>query len=731
MIPQRSQWTEAEQPDSKRSPIDDRYSSIEAAAAAPSVQVLAELLDTEGWSDVLGTYARTMGLAVAMTDCEGSLLGLCHNAQPAWLLAHGAQSESVSGIRCSFCVDSLATPCQAVRTALLTNRVELVHDRSGLVHLAVPVSLGQHKLGALIAGQVFDRYPEPLPLQQLARRLGISAAQLWHEARLQAPIRNATLRVYGELLFSLSKAYLRQRYSAILDRNLERVNLRLRHAVDGIKEHALFTVDGFGAVTSWNLGAECLFGHKESDIIGQNFSCLFPEEDIQKGIPGKLLQKAGDEGGITDKGWQVRKDGTRFFSEGTLAALGEGAFREFGRLTHDVTGQRSAEEALRQTQRLESIGILASGIAHDFNNLLHGIKGGVGLAMTALPLDHPAYPSLVIADKASEKAAELTHQLLAYAGQGKFIVTRFNLSVSIREMLSLLRISISKSVDLQLELEPELPWIEGDASQIQQVIMNLVINGAEAIGKEVGWLRVSTRTASVGERAVEHTGAEGAEVCLEVRDSGPGMTDEIKTRIFDPFFTTKFSGRGLGLAAVSGIVRGHGGRMRVESSPGSGTTFQIYFPAVEKSTLVQEKPSTQTSSPCSGVILVVDDERILRTLARTILERKGYQVLEAENGREAVEIFRQNASSITAILLDMTMPTMGGDKAFPLLRAIRSDVPILISTGYSQVTTELLGTHEAFGVIQKPYKPTQLCEAIARVQDVPTEVRRDDDRQNA
>jgi PAS domain S-box-containing protein len=519
-------------------------------------------------------------------------------------------------------------------------------------------------------------------------------------------------------LLSLSKAYLRQRYSAIQGRNLERVNLRLRHAVDGIKEHALFTVDGLGAVTSWNLGAERLFGHQESDIIGQNFSRLFSDEDIQNGIPGKLLEKASVEDVITDKGWQVRKDGTRFFSEGTLAALGEGAFREFGRLTHDITGQRAAEEALRQKQKLESIGILASGIAHDFNNLLSGIQGGVGLALTSLPPDHPACPSLAIAEKASEKAAELTHQLLAYAGQGKFIVKRFDLSVLVREMLSLLETSISKSVDLQLELEPELPWIEGDASQIQQIIMNLGINGAEAIGKDAGWLRVSTRTASERERAADHTGAE---VCLEVRDSGPGMTDEIKARIFDPFFTTKFSGRGLGLAAVSGIVRGHGGRMQVESSLGNGTTFQIYFPAVEKITLVQEKRSTPSSSPCAGVILVVDDESILRTLARAILERGGYQVLVAENGREAVEVFRQNTSIITAILLDMTMPTMGGDKAFPLLRAIRSDVPIVISTGYSQVTTELLGTDKASGFIQKPYTPAQLCEAIARVQDVSTE----------
>ena len=311
-------------------------------------------------------------------------------------------------------------------------------------------------------------------------------------------------------------------YPAFLDRKLARATLRLRLLLDGVKGHAFFTVDAAGSVTSWNRGAERLFGYEDCEVIGQHFSCLFTPEAIQNEEARKLLERAVHDGRASDQSWQVRKDGTRFFAEGVLTPLGKGGYREFGRQTHDVTERRNEEEGMRQTQKLESLGVLASGIAHDFNNLLSGIMGGVGIAMASLPRDHPSYPSLALAEQATEKAADLTHQLLAYAGQGKFIVTRFNLSVLIRDMVALLQTSIPKSVELTLDLEPELPWIEADPSQIQQVVMNLVINGAESIGPEGGWLRVSTRAAPAEKSDRRPTGLEA---CMEVADSGSGMTE--------------------------------------------------------------------------------------------------------------------------------------------------------------------------------------------------------------
>jgi PAS domain S-box-containing protein len=691
----------------KSASSEDSHSVSEAPAIELSPEVLGELLDPDGWSEVLSTYARTVGLAVALTDTEGRQSGICHNPQPAWLMAAGAKSEYRGA--CSFCLDP-PEPCQAVTRALNSGQIELVRDQAGLVHVAVPLLFGQHRLGALIAGQVFDRYPEPLPLQRLAQKVGISPQQFWQRARLQPPFRTATLRVYAELLQSLGTAFLRQRYAEILDRSLATANLRLRLMVDGVAGHALFTLDETGLVTTWNNGAERIFGHAESDIVGKDFACLFTPEDIRAGEPGRLLRQADHDGSVNDHGWQVRKDGTRFFAEGSLAVLGKGGTREFGRLTHDVTDRRKAEEALQQAQKLESIGVLASGIAHDFNNLLAGILGGVSFAMTGLPPDHPARPALEIAEQASEKAADLTHQLLAYAGQGKFVVTRLDLSALIRDMLNLLRTFIPKRVELQLALEPDLPWIEADASQIRQIVMNLVINGAESMDPEGGSLRLSTGAVPAREPAV---GRLGTEVFMEVRDSGSGMSEQTRARIFDPFFTTKFTGRGLGLAAVSGIVRGHDGTIQVESALGEGTTFRIYFPAVAKPVQVREKPAPPQNERGTGTILVVDDEPALRSLAKAILERNGYQVLLAKDGREAVETFRRNADTITAILLDITMPVMDGKEAFYLIRGIRADVPILVTTGYSESTTmELFEAGAVVEFVQKPYSAARLCERI-------------------
>src|ERR1700722_13921686 len=363
------------------------------------------------------------------------------------------------------------------------------------------------------------------------RSVGVSVKHFWRLSRLQSPARYPTryptLHKYSEALIILSKALLRLSYPGILNRKLARANLRLRLLLDGVKGHAFFTVSGAGLVTSWNRGAERMFGHAQKDVLGQHFARFFTPEDIQAGAPGKLLQQADRDGRVTDQGWQVRKDGSRFFAEGLLTALGTSGSREFGRQTNDVTDRRNNEEALLQTQKLESIGVLASGIAHDFNNLLTTIMCGLSFALANLTPDHPSYQSLVLAERSSEKAADLTHQLLAYAGQGKFVVTRFDLSALIGDLLTLLRTSIPKYVTLQLALEPDLMWIEGDASQIQQIVMNLVINGAESIGPEGGSLWVSTGLAPAEKRAssgiaiaVAPVRGDGGEVFMEVRDSG-------------------------------------------------------------------------------------------------------------------------------------------------------------------------------------------------------------------
>jgi PAS domain S-box-containing protein len=565
-------------------------------------------------------------------------------------------------------------------------------------------------LGALIAGQVFNQYPEPLPLDVVARTFRVSPQQLWQAAIRQVPLSHATMLVYGNLLAHLGQAFLGQRYSAILHRELDETNHRYQLMIDGVKDYALFTVNAAGLVTGWNSGAERLLGYSKAEIEGQDFSRFYTPDDVRSGLPRKILAKAVRVGWAEDKGWRVRKDGTRFLADGALASLGQGNDREFGKLIHDVSERRKSEEAMLQAHKLESIGILAGGIAHDFNNLLTGILGSVSFAKTTLPPDHAAGPLLDIAEHSCEKAAKLTTQLLAYAGKGQFVITRFDFSALIAEMLPLIATSVPKSVRLETALATDLPWIEADASQIEQIVMNLVINGGEAMGLYPGTLRISTGVA-VLEAGPE--GKPGKHVFMEVQDSGCGMSEETKASMFDPFFTTKFTGRGLGLAAVSGILRGHQGRMEFDSAPGVGTTFKVFFPAVEAPVLKVEKAPPPAAFRGTGAILVVDDEPAVRKLAQMILEQRGYSVLVAADGREGVELFRANAAGIVAVLLDMTMPVMSGKEAFRLIREIRPEMPVVISTGYSElVAIGQFGAGAAIGFIQKPYTVTKLTEKI-------------------
>ena len=659
----------------------------------------AELLDQDSWNEILSQYGRTMRLAVALTDTNGHLLGPCHNPQPVWSLARqGRGSDSNSA--CPFCL-APKTPCRAVAEALATGEVVSVQDQAGLAHAAIPLLLGNQPLGALIAGQTFSQYPEPLVLQRVAKNFGASQPELWAAAVRQVPHSLATLSLYADLLASLGRAFLSQRYAAILDRSLHQVDARYRLMIEGSTDRALFTVDGRGRVTSWNPGAERLLGYKESEIVGKNYSTFFPPEDLQNEMPPREIMPVEQTGWMEQEAWHVRKDGTRFLSKTKTARLGEGDAREYGKLLHDVTEERKSAEALLQTQKLESIGILAGGIAHDFNNLLTSILGNVSLAMVGLEVNDPTHSLLDVAERSCVKAAALIAQMLAYAGKGSPVVTRFDLSDLISEILPLIRISIPKTVHMELSLPPGLPWIKADATEIEQIVMNLVINGAESIGPEGGILSVST-------------GKSELDVYLEVRDSGSGMDEATQLRIFEPFFTTKFTGRGLGLAAVSGILRRIEGRLDVTSAPGAGSTFRVVFPGVPAQ-LPEPKVIAKSDLRGTGLILVVDDEPPVRELARAVLERYGYSVLTAENGQAAVDLFRSHKDSITAVLLDLTMPVMGGGEAFQLMNEIRPGIPIVISSGYGENSVRERFTSALAGVIRKPYTVSELREKIAAV----------------
>ncbi len=380
--------------------------------------------------------------------------------------------------------------------------------------------------------------------------------------------------------------------------------------------------------------------------------------------------------------------------------------------------RRGLEEQIQQSQRLESLGLLAGGVAHDFNNLLTGILGNASLALDVLDPPEPARGMLESIIQASERAADLTRQLLAYAGNGRFFVRPVDISTLVREIGELMRSSIPKKVRFLLDLADDLPPVEADATQIQQLVMNLVLNAGEAIGDATGIVHVVTRMET---RSLNGAGsAASRHVCIEVRDTGCGMDEATRAQIFDPFFSTKFTGRGLGLAAALGIARSHQGQIDVESSPGAGSTFRVWLPAAEKGLAEERVPASmarmQADLGGTGGILVIDDEALVRSIAKSTLEHFGYSVFEADDGARGVELFRQLQDDIALVLLDLTMPEMGGEEAFDILRQIQPDIPVILSSGYDEAeATRRFAGKNVNGFLKKPYTAETLADRVKSV----------------
>ena len=383
--------------------------------------------------------------------------------------------------------------------------------------------------------------------------------------------------------------------------------------------------------------------------------------------------------------------------------------------------KRRLERQVQQAQKLESLGVLAGGIAHDFNNLLTVVLGHAELAQKEIPPMSPARRNLTEITAAARRAADLSLQMLAYAGKAAFAVEQVDLRELVEEMTHLLKTAISKNAILNLNLERGLPPIEADPSQIRQIVMNLIINASEAIGDRDGVITVSvgaTRCDAEYLQKTERHGdlAPGRYVHLEVTDTGGGMDAGTQSRIFEPFFSTKFTGRGLGLAAVLGIVRSHKGAIEVDSEPGKGTTFKVLFPArTERGDAVRSPKSSPLAGwRGKGTILLADDEESMVALGARMLEHLGFTVLTAADGLQAVERYRERGKEIDLVLMDLTMPRMDGAKAFDELRRLNPDVRVVLASGYTleEVASRFAGKGLS-GVLQKPYTLARLRELLA------------------
>jgi len=483
----------------------------------------------------------------------------------------------------------------------------------------------------------------------------------------------------------------------------ERYSAQLRAIVESSAD-AIISKNLEGVIESWNSGAEQLFGYTAEEAIGKSMTLVVPPDRTHE--ESDIIERIRHGGRVTHfETVRVRKDGRQIDVSLTISPIRDAQGNVVGvsHVARDISEQRKLEAQMRQAQKLESLGVLAGGLAHDFNNLLTGILGNASLVLEDVPENHPARGRVQEIIDAGERAAVLVRQMLAYAGKGRFVSQRLDLSRQISEILPLIRASLPPGVRLDLHLDPSLPMVDADPAQTQQVILNLAVNAAEAVGQAGGSVAITT-----GRREADSE----MQVIVQVRDTGCGMDEATRARIFDPFFSTKFTGRGLGLAAVLGIIRAHRGSIDVESAPGRGSTFTVVLPACEGLELA-EGVEQQALVRGYGTILVVDDEELVRNMARFTLERAGYAVETAPDGTSALEIFTARGHEFHAVLLDLTMPVLNGDETLQALKRIRDDIPVLLTSGFSE--NEALKHYADRGIagfLQKPYTATTLTRKL-------------------
>ena len=496
-----------------------------------------------------------------------------------------------------------------------------------------------------------------------------------------------------------------------------------------------FSIDKEGLITEANLTGANLLDIERNELINKSIEhfIIKDDQDIYYLHRKKLFESCKQQA------CELRmkhRDGSLFWVrlEGNISHDVQSEEPSFRVVVSNITEYKLLEQDQLKTQRqilklqkYESLGVMAGGIAHDFNNILTAIIGSIELTLLDLCLPETAKKFLNIALESSKHAADLTAQILAYSGHGILQVMDVDISNLIEDFNTMFCASVSKKVTISYNLDKDLPVIKADRTQIIQIIMNLAINASEAIGGETGDIRISTGTMKCSAEYLESTWMnqhppEGQYVYIEVEDNGCGINKEDLDKIFDPFFTTNFIGRGLGLAAVLGLVKGHNGTIKIESNPGKGSKFRVLLPAQDYSTTVLKPQAPVTTSYTKTKILLVDDEKVVLDVATSMLKHLGYNIQTASNGEEAIKLFKDNISSSTrhkdrigCVILDLSMPLMNGAKTLPAFIEMDQDIPVIIASGYSEdIMKKRFDKKGAKGFLQKPYQLSTLNEKIQK-----------------
>lgn len=499
---------------------------------------------------------------------------------------------------------------------------------------------------------------------------------------------------------------------------------RFRDIFDSLAD-PVYIADMSGKIIAANAQASQELGYSNEELLAKR---IFELDDVV--VTPELLSAQTSElfevGAVAIESIHRRKDGSQFPVEINIRLIDfDGQLSVLG-VARNISERKQAEEnrlkfeqQMLHAQKLESMGVLAGGIAHDFNNILTAIVGNADLALMRINKESVAVDNLHRIEEAALRAADLAKQMLAYSGKGKFVVECTDLNHLLEDMLHMLEVSISKKAVLRFNPHQNLPLVEADATQMRQILMNLVVNASEAIGDRSGVIAITTGcmecdSGYLKDVWLDESLAEGLYVYLEIADTGCGMDRDTLAKLFDPFFTTKFTGRGLGMSAVLGIVRGHKGAIKVYSEEGKGTTFKILFPASSCSAEILKGETPRDDWHGSGKVLLVDDEDTIRSVGTEMLKELGFSVITANDGRDALEIFKSTPDIFCAIL-DMTMPHMDGEQCFRELRLLDPAVRVIMSSGYNeQEITEKFVGKGLVGFIQKPYRLSALRDVLMK-----------------
>ncbi|RJO67525.1 MAG: PAS domain S-box protein [Myxococcales bacterium] len=531
----------------------------------------------------------------------------------------------------------------------------------------------------------------------------------------------ALIKVVGEI-FSSALEHMRAEREVLAQEEKYR-------ALYELASDAILTIDpSLGRIVDGNLSAVHMLQFSKSELVQLSLHDLMAAETYPVTWGGwkRQLDRHGRFRGRTTL---KRKDGGRVPVSVGGSTIELGGTKQLQLIARDIAEElrleeerRTIDDQLREAQRLESLGVLAGGVAHDFNNLLTGILCHANLALADLGEDSEVRPMVREIEAAALAAAQLSNQMLAYSGKGKFVLQRLNLSTFIERMRPLIESVNAQKASLDFKLAADLPEIEADAAQLRQVVLNLISNAAEAIGDSVGTITLRTRltafaASDLGPRDLAAGLRPGQYAILEIADTGCGMDQSTLARVFDPFFSTKFTGRGLGLPVVQGIMRGHSGAIVATSQPDNGSQFCAYFPTSDGNRNAARSSRAKVDPwRGAGTILVVDDEETVRNVAKLILKRHGFDVLVAVDGLEALEIFSSNSEKITAVVLDMTMPGMSGEETFTELQRLRPGSKVILSSGYSHLETNLRSDSAGVaGFLPKPYQPAELISKLREV----------------